>query len=274
MKTIFVFGLLALTTIKLQAQHVEKIWETDKILNVPESVLFNQTEIYVSCINGKPTEKNQQGYIAKLDTNGDLIKLKWATGLNAPKGIAIYKDYLYATDINRIAKIALTNGKITRFFQVPGSQFLNDLAVNKSGTLFISDMYDNSIYKLENDTVLLLTKSDALQSVNGLYAGNNVLFAGTQGIVFKVDENSGDVEAYIKNIGAVDGIEMTENQQFIISDWAGKVQLISPINPPIVLLDNSKQKINAADLDYNKADHMLYVPTFYGNTVTAYKISF
>ena len=55
-----------------------KLWETKADLRVPESVLYNPSEdiIYISNINGKPTEKNGKGFISKVLLNGKIEKLK------------------------------------------------------------------------------------------------------------------------------------------------------------------------------------------------------
>ena len=66
----FICGFLILFFAKknLMASHLEfqkhkltKLWETKAVLRIPESVLYNPSEsiLYVSNINGKPTEKNQ-----------------------------------------------------------------------------------------------------------------------------------------------------------------------------------------------------------------------
>ena len=93
---------------------VTLLWESEKKLNVPESVLYNPGAniLYVSNIYGKPTEKNGLGFIAKLDLDGKIIKQEWVRGLNAPKGMGIHGDTLYVTDIDRIALISIKDERI------------------------------------------------------------------------------------------------------------------------------------------------------------------
>jgi len=75
-----------------QAEHTKanKLWETPNDLKNPESVAFapKQNVLFVSNVNGKPTLKDQNGFISKVSpSNGSIIELNWVTGLNAPKGI-------------------------------------------------------------------------------------------------------------------------------------------------------------------------------------------
>ena len=71
---------------------LNKLWETPTDLKNPESVAYapKQNVLFVSNVNGKPDQKDQNGFISKVSpSNGSIIELNWITGLNAPKGIAI-----------------------------------------------------------------------------------------------------------------------------------------------------------------------------------------
>jgi hypothetical protein len=80
--------VLLFTTLNAQHQLI-KIWETDTILKVPESVyLHSKTKIlFTSNIDGKdPWNKDGVGSISKVGFDGKIIKAEWVTGLNAPNG--------------------------------------------------------------------------------------------------------------------------------------------------------------------------------------------
>ncbi|MCK5730006.1 MAG: hypothetical protein KAH68_02950 [Draconibacterium sp.] len=46
----------------------------------------------MSNINGAPAKKNRTGFITILSANGNIKTLEWVTGLNAPKGMAIFDN--------------------------------------------------------------------------------------------------------------------------------------------------------------------------------------
>ncbi len=79
---LFLSALFAVMLFSATGQTLVPLWETEKILQVPESVLYDRVtqNIYVSCINGNPSAKDGNGYIARLDKNGKILKLKWITG--------------------------------------------------------------------------------------------------------------------------------------------------------------------------------------------------
>ena len=95
-----------------------KAWQTEKVFSVPESVLYHKADktLYVSNINGAPTEKNGKGFISKLSLEGRVLKLRWAEGLNAPKGAAIFGNSFFVSDIDRLVEIDMKTGKIRRAY--------------------------------------------------------------------------------------------------------------------------------------------------------------
>ena len=60
---------------------------------------------------------------------------------------------------------------------------------------------------------------------------------------------------------------------FIISDWKGKTELIGKGKAPVVLVDTTAEKVNAADLEYIPERRLLIIPTFFDNRVVAYTIA-
>ena len=79
-------GTMAAILFACAAVAAEPTWIVEG-LDGPESALYDSERnvIYVSNVNGPATEKNGQGYIAKLSPEGNLIEKVWLGGLDAPK---------------------------------------------------------------------------------------------------------------------------------------------------------------------------------------------
>ena len=74
-------------------------------------------------------------------------------------------------------------------------------------------------------------------------------------------------------IGHGDGVEFTgKDGHYLVTSWAGEIFLVLPDFSKLSLLKPSDQGINSADIGFNIAEQTLYVPTFYNNRVTAYKL--
>ena len=203
-------------------------WQTKKELRVPESVLYDESRniLYVSNINGKSTEKNGQGFISKVTLDGRIEVLKWVTGLHAPKGSAIYKNKLYVSDIDHLIEIDVSTGKILAKYPTIGAKFLNDVATDSMGNVYVTDMSsENSvIYILRHDTMSVWMKGGEISRPNGLDVEGNSLLVGNSGDGSLKAINLADKTiTTIARVGSgIDGLRSDGKGNYFISDWRGK----------------------------------------------------
>ena len=253
---------------------IEALWKTAAEFKTPESVYYckKQKAIFVSNINGNPLEKDNNGFISKLTPDGNIIKLQWVKGLHAPKGIGVYKERIFVTDIDRIAEIDIQAEKIIRFYDVPGAKFLNDIVIDNMGRIYISDMQSNVIYRLYNGVVTKWISSGNFNRPNGLCIMNGFLLIGTQDKIVKANLIDRVQSDYILNTGGIDGLICFENSKIIFSDWSGNLYIAGLGKETQKLLDTTPLKINAADIGFDYEKKIIFVPTFYDNRVMAYRL--
>jgi sugar lactone lactonase YvrE len=268
-----------------ESDQVQKLWETPAQLKTPESVLYAPTEgvLFVSNIDGKPDEKDGQGFISKVSpTNGTIVELNWVSGLNAPKGMAVSDDSskLYVSDITDLVEIDITNGQITNRYTIPGSTFLNDVASDKQGNIYVSDTGSNSTYKLENNTSAprIWLQTPELNSPNGLYVDNStnkLVIASLGGSLSLVDLDNktiGNLGTQVP-MGSLDGIVGdTGENLYYVTDWAaGKVYAVNSDGTDYrTLIDLQKQ--GTADLEFITSERMVIIPMMQDNKLVAYRI--
>ena len=255
---------------------LNKLWSTDTVLLTCESVLYDgQRELlFVSCINGDPSEKNGKGYIALLHPDGSVKSLEWVTGLNAPKGMGVFENKLYVTDIDRVAVIDIDKAEIISFIPAEGASFLNDIAIDKDGTVYFSDSNTGWIWTL-SEGVPEPWITEGLDRPNGLLVEKDRVLLTSSGSsdVKVIDKASGSFETVTRDIGHGDGIEFTgQDGHYMVTSWAGEVFLVLPDFSRISLLKTSDQEINSADIGFNKKEQIVYVPTFFDNRVVAYRL--
>jgi hypothetical protein len=161
------------------ADEVDLAWELAGFDN-PESVRFDaqRNVLYVSNVNGAPTAADGNGYISRVSPDGELLEARWVTGLDAPKGMALVGDRLYVSDIDRLVAIDVEDGHFTALHRVPGAKFLNDVAADDAGRVYVSDMLDDAIYRLDGRVFALWLRDEALDGPNGLLVvGERLLVA-------------------------------------------------------------------------------------------------
>jgi sugar lactone lactonase YvrE len=249
-----VLGGGLLTAAAALAAEPQQVWQAQG-LDGPESAVLDSGEgvIYVSNVNGEAGAADGNGYISKLSLKGEILDKEWVTGLDAPKGLALHDGKLYVSDIDKLVVIDTATGEIVASHEAPGATFLNDVSAHDDGRVFVSDMMQNQIWKLEGDQFELWVEDETLGNPNGVLAEDDRLLLATWG---KPKEDfSTDVPGHLKAIdyttkeitdlgdqpvGNLDGIEPDGQGGYLVTDWLsgglykfdaeGKAEMIMDLN--------------------------------------------
>jgi len=254
-----------------------EIWATDTLMSTCESVIFDEERnvLYVSNINSGPGDKDGNGFISKLSSEGEILKLKWITGISAPKGLGIYKNRLYVTDINELVIIDIEKGEIIQKIPIEGAGFLNDIDIDSEGVVYISDSDTGKIHKYQ-DGEMSEWITEGLKRPNGIFVEKDrVLLNTSEGQeLISINPATGEMKVLVTEIGRGDGVEFTGIEgYYLVSDWSGEIFIIDPAYNKTSLLNTKELNKNTADIGYNLKEKIVYVPTFFGNRVVAYKLN-
>ncbi len=264
------YSFIAFSFTKKAQQLSKPLWETQH-LAVPESVLYHASEKqqYVSLIDGAGNVKDGKGGIAVLNPDGSVKKANWVKGLNAPKGLALYKKTLFIADIDAVVSIDIPTGKIINKLEIENAVFLNDVTVDKKGVVYVSDTRTNKIHRINDGKSELYLEN--VTSANGLKWIDKNLYVLANTELWKIDENkqSSIIAKGFEKPG--DGVEQLQNGDFIVTCWAGLIYYVKA-NGEINKLQDVQGQMNTADLGYNPKENVLYIPTFNHNSVIAYKL--
>lgn len=270
----FVLSSLMLTAEANAQPTLEQLWMAEG-LNVPESVLVYRSGktnyLFVSQINGDPSAEDGNGSIARLNMNGEIDEVSWVTGLNGPKGMGVFEGKLYVADIHDLVIIDIKSGQIEKRVAVAGSQFLNDVAIDAKGTVYISDTRTNKVHRYENGVVEdYLLKAE---SANGLKVIGPNLVVGAGAHLYLVDKGKNRLQIASGFAQGIDGIESVGKGDFLVSCWAGLIYYVHLNGKLDLLIDSQKEAINTADIGFDSQTQTLFVPNFAKNSVTAYKLN-
>lgn len=274
MKQIVLVAIVLIFTVRTNAQSLEKIWATDTTLKVPESVLLDEKnqKIFVSNIDGKGAwDKDGKGSIGLLTLSGKILNAQWVTGLHAPKGMSLYRDFLMVADVDSVVIIDVFKGKIIKKVYVDGAQGLNDIATDKLGNIYVSDTKTKKIFYIglyKGDVKIYL---EGLNAPNGLYFTDHTLHFVDAGSLYKLGKNKEKVLIADGMTSDTDGIEQIDDKNFLVSCWGGIVWMVNVNGQKTKLLDTKSDGINAADIGFDQKNKILYVPTFWKNNVVAYQ---
>jgi sugar lactone lactonase YvrE len=284
MKTLLLLATIAIfisacnTSPKSEESSTEKHelvlkWETDSLLKVPESVLFDKDNkvLYVSNIDGTdPWAADGKGSIGKVGLDGKIIATEWVSGLNAPKGLGMYNGKLYAADLTNLVIIDIASGKIDTTVLIDGAVGLNDITIDSKGIVYISDSPGKKVFRFDNGKAELLL--DNLNGPNGLLIHENELYVlDNKGLyIMKDDKTLTKITDGLD--GNADGVENVNGKDFIVSCWEGLIWYVGQDGKKELLLDTKVQNKNTADIGFNKDSKTVYVPTFFKNTISAYEV--
>jgi hypothetical protein len=256
-----------------QAQHgLTRIWETDTIVAVPESVVEDRAAhlLYTSLIDGAPWEADGKGGIGTLKPDGTGYNGTLVTGLNAPKGLGLFGNRLYAADISEVVVVDTKRGAIIKKISVPGAIGLNDITVDpQSGDVYVSDSKTGRLWRIVKDIPSLYLEN--LEGINGLKWSKRGLYILARKSVLLADA--------AKNLTTIttlpnggDGVEEAGNGDLVVSEWVGYIYYVKANGEKQLLLDTHDKHKNTADILYDPTIHTLYVPSFNGKTIAAYRL--
>ena len=245
----------------------------------PESVYVDSKYIYVSNMSGAGNLKDGIGWISKLNKKGQVLQEQWVKGLNAPKGLGVFKGQLYTSDIDEIVVIDIAKTSIQKI-SIPGAKLLNDISIDPTGNVYISDTFGAKIFKLDQATKKVSEVVSLKDAPNGLLLVGDVLYIagygkpkadgtgmedGPKGGLSSYNLVSGELKSIIPDIGKIDGIQMLKD---------GKVVISVKLDEALYWVDLKEGRItgslrgsssiatftDVADMGYDPTADLLYVP--------------
>jgi len=255
---------------------LELIWESDTLLRTPESVLIDAANdiLYVSNVNMNPWEKDGNGFISKLDRDGNITELKWVDGMSAPKGMGLLGNKLFVTDIDALVEIDVESGSISARYPATSDAQLNDVTVGEDGNVYVSASGTSKIYKLEKGILAPVFEGKGDERFNGLYWEKDRMLLVTSGSsqFIAIPWETMEASVISENMGAGDAVCGIGDGNYITTSWSGTIFFVDAKGKVTVLLDTQEQEENTADAAFCQQENILYVPTFFKNQVKAYKL--
>ncbi len=259
------------------AEGMDHQWTSGKNFKIPESVVYDDARncFYVSNYDGyNPSNNRGMQSISKVTLEGNVVEEDWATGLNNPTGMTMFDDKLFVVERQNLVEIDPDSGKIATRYPIPQPVFLNDVAADEAGNLYISDSNKHVIFRFSGGVIEEWVKGDEIRNPNGLHVLGTELIVGNNGdhCLKAVDLESKKI-VKIANLGPgiIDGIRSDHGGSLIVSHWEGKVYRIGRNGAVEKLLDLTAPRINTADIEYIQERGLLVIPTFTGDRVIVYR---
>ncbi len=259
---------------EFQDESLSELWELDEGLSFPESVAFDPKRkvLYVSNYFAGGDE-----FISRVSLDGEIEDLRWVGGLNRPTGLCIHDDALYVVDRAGVARIDIESGGVVERFDVPDAGFLNDIAFDSRGGIYISDSARGVIHRLIGGKAEVWIDDPAIRDPNGLCVDGDRLLVGCSGDgSVQAVSLAGKVITLVARLGrgcVMDGLQATGDASLLVSDFNGRVYRIHPAGAKKLLLDRTVTGMFCADFVYVPDRSLVIIPTLYDNRLVAFRIS-
>lgn len=282
------FALLAATAAPTEAapRTPELVWQVGGFAT-PESVVFDRArnQFYVSNMATRgETATPGDGFISRLDARGNIVDLKWVTGLQNPKGLALANGRLYAGDDDALVEIDLDRAAIVaRHAPADGgpAQF-NDATADADGNVYVFSRRLDTVFRLADGTFAPWVKVDTnvTGKFNGLRADGDRLLLGSWQVPGPDGEQLGHLTSIDLATGAVgrigsvpighiDGIEPDGQGGWTVTDWThGALLHVDAQGEPTRLLTLVK---GSADHLYLADQELLVIPFLLDDVLRAYR---
>lgn len=285
MKTIVTLVLAWMFALAAVAATPELRWEATG-LEGPESAIYDaaRNEIYVSNMGTHGDGATPgDGFVSRLSIDGAVIELKWITGFDNPKGLALANDRLYVGDDKDLVEIDIAGGEIVaRHAPVDGPGQFNDCTADPAGNVYVCSGRLGTVFRLSEGRFEPWVKLDTKKTggINGLRAEKDRLLLGGWSVRDAAGkEQLGHISTIAfsdKSLGRlgdepichIDGIEPDGRGGYTVTDWlTGDVLHVTPEGKATPIM---KLVRGTADHEYIEARQEMIVPLMNDNVVRAY----
>jgi len=244
--------------------------------NMPESAVFDPlTKSYFVSNFGN-------GNIIQIDSTGKKTFFK--KGLSKPLGILMYKNILYVVDNPKAVRgFDITDGSTKLEIEIKEASFINDIASDGSGFLYVTGSTTATIYKIDIDSQSYLPFIKTKVGPNGITYDkmNNrllVCYFAEKATIDEISLEDSTISTLIRTeFTNLDGITLDEEGYCYISEWGpGNFESGYTKQGKIYKYDNSFKKEpelisnihhGPADIYFNKYKNELVIPSLLADTV-------
>lgn len=252
---------------------LEQMWRLAGFAN-PESAALSADGafLYVSNVNGEGEAQDGNGFISRVSTDGRMLELEWARGLDGPKGLALVGDVLYVADIDEIVALSAADGAVRQRIAPPGARFLNDMAATPTGLVLAADSATGRIYAVNDGVAEIWLEHALLDSVNGLLPEPERLVVTTMaGRLLAIDYESRAIEPLAEGLGDADGVAALEGGRYLVSEWPGLMHVVAADGTRTTIMDTREEGrlLN----DFLLVGDTLYQPHWAPSELSAYRVA-
>ena len=184
---------------------LSELWASETGLVRPESAQYDPVTGYVFV---SETLGDGTGKVVLLDTDGNIVDSEWLTGLTWPKGLIIDNGLVYVAAEKELVVANASTGEVVARYAAGEYSNLNDVTLASDGAIYVSDMNQQTVWRLEDGEFAPFISDPLLQGVNGVRIHDDKLWVATfnQGVLYEIDLDTKAISQVIDGVQTFDGV--------------------------------------------------------------------
>lgn len=253
-------------------------------LHRPESVAWDSARgRYLVTNVADGDEGEARGFVTTVAEDGSRVRVRAIGGgrgarLDQPRGIAVRGDRAWIADLHRVVGLDLTADTALFYVPIPESRLLNDVAVDASGDVYVSDTSADALFRLPGGEGRYerVAAPGSLRGPNGLLAapGGVLLVAGWEGALVSLNPDSSvTLLAEAPELEHLDGLQRAPDGGLLVTDFAaGHLQRLERRSELVWRTGVIWLSGLEGPADFLVRDRILALPELDGDRVTFYRV--
>ncbi|MBI4912812.1 MAG: hypothetical protein HY823_08735 [Acidobacteria bacterium] len=256
------------------APGVSKLWKATGF-RVPESAAYDSVREVLYVSNFDPYRLGAGQTISRVGLDGKILDRDWVKDLRNPAGLKVHGDTLWVVEPRALVEVDIAAGNIRARHDIPGAQMLNDVEVDASGVVYVSDSRKGCVLRMAGGKPEVFLDGPDFVRPNGLLLQGGRLWVATNGdgTLKAVDITTKAIQKVLpvgKGIG--DGLAADEAGNLFMTHNEGRLFRIDPRGTILELLDTTVPGQYLGDITYVPGRRMVVAPTYLDGGLVAYEI--
>jgi len=285
MKAIWLGISLALAGQAASAQsepHATEIWRSETVER-PEAVHVPVGSDWAYIGNqsgeGEETDPPGQGYVSRLNLVTGEWQGRWAGGFDDPLGIVSQNGSLYMVDDGQhIVRLDQETGEeLNRWTLESDDVFLNDIAIDPDGRIWVTDTRGGALYGLVEGRWRQLLSGDPFTAANGVEFVDGwiyVVCSGGVGNLVRVQPDTLDYTVLLTGEGSLDGVVTDGRGGLVLSDLRGRLLHWSESGGVVVLDGYEDEEIMLNSIGGTPDGRFIFAPHWASSRLSAYQLTY
>ncbi|OLF75418.1 hypothetical protein AWH62_06255 [Maricaulis sp. W15] len=228
---------------------------------------------------GEETDPPGLGYISRLNLVSGEWQARWADGFDDPLGIISQDGHLYMVDAGQhvIRLDQETGAELDRWTLERDGIFLNDIAIDPDGRIWVTDTRGGALYELVDGRWRQLFSGDPFTGANGVEFVDGwiyVVCSSGVGNLIRIQPDTLEHTLLVSGEGSLDGVVTDGRGGLVLSDLRGRLLHWSEAGGITVLDEFAGEEIMLNSIGGTADGRFIFAPHWASSQLSAYALTY